>query len=161
MDSALAWPPVPAEKFSPADERRAALASRRNEFRFGAALLPETSGFSPDQRLHTAAEFGRVFAEPARSSDRFFTVLARSSGRAVARLGLTVSRRAAKRAVDRNKLKRLARESFRHQRALPPWDFVVLARTGADRTERRILRASLDRHFEQLTKAAAAAETHG
>ena len=65
------------EKFSPADARRAALALRLNGFRFGAALLPDTAGFPPDQRLHTAAEFGRVFAEPARSSDRFFTVLAR------------------------------------------------------------------------------------
>ena len=102
-----------------------------------------------------------MFAEPARSSDRFFTVLARSSGRAVARLGLTVSRRAAKRAVDRNKLKRLARESFRHQRALPRWDFVVLAREGAYKAERAVLRASLDRHFEQLTKTAAAAVDRG
>jgi ribonuclease P protein component len=160
MVSAPAWPPRPAEKFSRVDARRAALASRLNGFRFGPALLPDTAGFSPDQRLHAPAEFGRVFADPARSSDRFFTVLARPSGRAVARLGLTVSRRAAKRAVDRNTLTRLARESFR-QRALPPWDFVVLARAGADRAERKVLRASLDRHFEQLTKAAAAAVPHG
>jgi ribonuclease P protein component len=62
--------------------------------------------------------------------------------------------------VDRNKLKRLARESFRHQSSLPPWDFVVLARAGADRAERPLLRASLDRHFEQLTKTAAAGK-HG
>lgn len=124
-------------------------------------MLPDTAGFPPNQRLHTAAEFGRVFAEPARSSDRFFTVLARSSGRAAARLGLTVSRRAARRAVDRNKLKRLAREAFRQRRELPPWDFVVLARMGADRAERRALRASLDRHFEQLTKVAVAAGQHG
>ena len=114
------------------------------------------AGFPPDRRLHSPAEFGRVFAEPARSSDRFFTVLARSSGRSAARLGLTVSRRAARRAVDRNRLKRLAREAFRHQSALPPFDFVVLARVGADKAERRVLRTSLDRHFEHLTKTAAA-----
>jgi ribonuclease P protein component len=102
-----------------------------------------------------------VFAEPARSSDRYFTVLARSSGRTTARLGLTVSRRAAKRAVDRNKLKRLARESFRQQPGLPPWDFVVLARAGADRAERRLLRASLDRHFRQLGDSASVAGRHG
>jgi len=123
-------------------------------------LLPDTAGFPPDQRLHTTAEFGRVFAEPARSSDRFFTVLARPSGRNVARLGLTISRRAAKRAVDRNRLKRVARESFRHQQALPTWDFVVLARPGADKAERALLRASLDQHFQQLRKSAAAGR-HG
>lgn len=159
MVFALAWPPPLDERFSRAAARRAALASRLNGFRFGAKLFPDKR-FSPDQRLHAAAEFGRVFAEPARSSDRFFTVLARPSGRAFARLGLTVSRRAAKRAVDRNKLKRLARESFRHH-ALPPWDFVVLARAGADRAARGELRASLDRHFEQLAQAVGAAGQHG
>lgn len=159
MVSALAWPPPPDARFSRAAARRAAHASRLDGFRFGATLVPDTR-FSPEQRLHTAAEFGRVFAEPARSSDRYFTVLARSSGRAIARLGLTVSRRAAKRAVDRNKLKRLARESFRHH-ALPPCDFVVLARAGADRAPRRELRASLDRHFEQLARAVGAAGLNG
>jgi ribonuclease P protein component len=157
MVSAPACPPPPDEKFSRAGARRAALVSRLDGFRFGAPLGSGTAGFSPDQRLHSPAEFGRVFAEPARSSDRFFTVLARPTGRPAARLGLTVARRAAKRAVDRNKLKRLARESFRHRASsLPAWDFVVLARAGADRAERRVLRASLDRHFEQLTKTAAA-----
>lgn len=161
MVSAPAWLPAPDEKFSRVGAPRAAPALPLNGFGFGAPLLPDAAGFSPDQRLHKPAEFGRVFAEPARSSDRFFTVLGRANGRPSARLGLTVSRRAAKRAVDRNKLKRLARESFRQQRALPPWDFVVLARAGADRAERKALRASLDRHFAQLTKAAAAAGQHG
>ena len=161
MVSAHAWPPAPDARFSPAGARRAALVSRLDGLRFGAPLVSDTAGFSPDQRLHTPAEFGRVFAEPKRSGDRFFTVLARPSSRSAARLGLTVSRRVAKRAVDRNKIKRVARESFRQQSALPPWDFVVLARAGADRAERVALRASLDRHFEQLTKAAAAAGQHG
>jgi len=119
-------------------------------------LLPRPAGFSPRQRLHTSKEFGRVFADPARSSDRFFTVLGRANGLDLARLGLTISRRAAKKAVDRNKLKRLARESFRMQQSLPAWDFVVTAKTGSDKTERRLLRESLDRHFARLTATALA-----
>ena len=117
----------------------------------GSAAAARSARFSPRQRLHTAKDFGRVFGEPVRSSDRYFTVLARSSGADVARLGLTISRRVAKNAVDRNRLKRLARESFRLQPALPACDFVVLAKAGACDAERGPLRESLDRHFARLT----------
>jgi ribonuclease P protein component len=118
-------------------------------------LQPTPATFAANRRLHSATEFGRVFAEPVRSSDRFFTLLARPGPAAHARLGLTISRRAAKRAVDRNKLKRLARESFRLHAGLPAWDFVVMAKAGADRTARAPLRESLDRHFERLAQIAA------
>src|SRR4030095_7244468 len=155
MVSAPACPPPPDERFLPAGVRRAALASRLDGLRLGAPLVSGTAGFSPDQRLHSPAEFGRVFAEPARSSDRFFTVLARPTGRSAARLGLTISRRAAKRAVDRNKLKRLAREVFRMYPSLTWWEFVVMAKPGADHTERRLLRESLERHFTRLQAQAA------
>jgi ribonuclease P protein component len=62
--------------------------------------------------------------------------------------------------VDRNKLKRLARESFRLQRDLPSWDFVVLAKPDAHSTDKRSLRDSLERHFERLKKTASAGR-HG
>jgi ribonuclease P protein component len=101
-----------------------------------------------------------VFGDPVRSSDRYFTVLARSSGGDVARLGLTVSRRVAKNAVDRNRLKRLARESFRLQSALATCDYVVLAKAGAADAERAPLRESLDRHFARLS-AQFSAGAHG
>ncbi len=123
----------------------------------GVASLPPSFSFPRSKRLGSPAQFGRVFAEPLRSADRFFTVLARPNNADTARLGLTISRRAAKRAVDRNRLKRLARESFRQQLDLPACDFVVLARPPAAGAERAELRASLDRHFATLARKARAA----
>ncbi|MDX1695633.1 MAG: ribonuclease P protein component [Ketobacteraceae bacterium] len=53
-----------------------------------------------------------------------------------ARLGLVVGKKHLKRAVDRNRFKRLARESFRHhQQLLEGLDIIVLARAGAGRVE--------------------------
>lgn len=110
------------------------------------------AGFSRLKRLRTAAQFGQVFAQPKRSSDRYFTVLSRRNKTNTARLGLTVSRRVAKLAVDRNRLKRLAREVFRCQQNLPALDIVVLANKGAPAAENTVLRDSLQRHFDGITK---------
>lgn len=49
-----------------------------------------------------------------------------------ARLGLAISKRVSKRAVERNRIKRLLRESFRRVRhQLPPVDLMVMAREQA------------------------------
>lgn len=116
-------------------------------------MVDSGSGFPPHRRLRASKEFGRVFADPVRSSDRFFTILAKPNDVGVARLGLAISRKAAKRAVDRNRLKRIARESFRHK-TLPAWDFVVLARPGAAAEPSGTLRASLDASFDRLVRKA-------
>jgi ribonuclease P protein component len=56
----------------------------------------------------------------------------RPNGLGHARLGLAISKRASKHAVERNRLKRLLRESFRRIRdQLPPVDVVVMARDVA------------------------------
>ena len=47
------------------------------------------------------------------SSDRCFKVLARRNESDCSRLGMTVSRRVDRRAVGRNRIKRVIRESFR------------------------------------------------
>jgi len=47
-------------------------------------------------------------------------------------MGLAISKRVSKRAVDRNRIKRLVRESFRrHRLELPPIDLMVMAREQA------------------------------
>ena len=98
-----------------------------------------------------APDFKRVFARPQRSVDACFTVLAIEAGQQMARLGLAVSKKQARRAVDRNRLKRLIRECFRHRRhELAGIDIVVLIRAGALGVQNKRLADSLDRHMETL-----------
>jgi len=105
--------------------------------------------FPRESRLTKPAEFKRVFTRPTVSSDRWFKVLARPDGGARARLGMAVSRQVDKRAVGRNRLKRVIRESFRERFAGggPAVDFVVLPRAESATICTRRLSQSLATHW--------------
>ena len=73
-----------------------------------------------------------------------------------ARIGLIIARRHVRRAVDRNRLKRLIRESFRHRREiLAGLDIVILARPGAGQVDNEQVFNHLDRLWQKLVKQAA------
>jgi ribonuclease P protein component len=108
-------------------------------------------------RLSKKADFNRVFAQPNKSAERFFTVLARPSmPLAPARLGLAVSSKVARSAVARNRIKRLIRESFRqHQQVLKGLDVVVIARPAAVQQDNLELFAALRQHWLKLSELCA------
>ena len=109
--------------------------------------------FTRQQRLTNAVEFGRVFAQPIRSTDRYFTVLARDGNFDTPRLGLAISKKAEKNAAARNRLKRLSREVFR-QKELPALDFIIMAKRNAPASVNKVLIESLQRHFSHIVSKA-------
>ncbi|MSQ97966.1 MAG: ribonuclease P protein component [Xanthomonadales bacterium] len=91
---------------------------------------------SRQSRLCGPKEFSRVFEQAVVSADAGFKVLGRLAEQQNSRLGMAVSREVDKRAVQRNRLKRVIRESFRtHYLSDPPRppaaDIVVLPRRQA------------------------------
>ena len=106
--------------------------------------------FPRTHRLLTGNAFKRVFQAPIKSSDAYFTVLARPAAcEAPARLGLAIARKQLKRAVDRNRIKRLVRETFRLQ-AFARLDYVVMTRRIVQQQTNADLQASLIRHFQRI-----------
>jgi ribonuclease P protein component len=87
--------------------------------------------FPRELRLLTPASFGYVFQEPLRAGSPYITILARNNQLAYPRLGFAIAKKQLKRAHDRNRIKRLAREFYRlNQYQLPKMDFVLMVRTA-------------------------------
>ena len=110
-------------------------------------------GFTENLRMKTAGEFDFVFARPCRSANRCFTALARSNQRPYPRLGLIISKKCAKSAVKRNRLKRLIRESFRHsQQKLAGLDIVVIGKNVAVAKTSQELFTLLNKQWMELER---------
>lgn len=110
--------------------------------------------FPREFRLTRKAQFDRVFARASRSRENAFTILARHNDLDHGRLGLAISRKAARRAVWRHRIKRVVRESFRlsdiHRQ---PLDLVVMARPAATAMSNDDLRLELGRHWRRLAQS--------
>lgn len=108
--------------------------------------------FSSSRRLLTASGFSQVFGESCcKAGDDAFLVLARRNGLNHARLGLAIAKKQLRRAVDRNRVKRVSRESFRMaQEQLSGMDVVVLCRSGASGLDKAQIRRRVDALFVKI-----------
>jgi ribonuclease P protein component len=108
--------------------------------------------FNSRRKLREANEFKRVFKRPFVSSDSCFKVLARINHAENSRLGMAVSRKVDRRAVGRNRIKRVIRESFRQcfSEEKACLDIVVLPRQETATICNKRLFRSLQGHWSRL-----------
>jgi ribonuclease P protein component len=124
----------------------------------------ESQASAPDQhfgkasRLLKPGDFSRVFdAAEARASHPSVLLLARRNDQPRHRLGLVVAKKNVRMAVQRNRFKRVVRESFRQQAVSEPFfDVVVLARRGAGELDNGRLFAILHEQWRKLARRTAA-----
>jgi ribonuclease P protein component len=91
-----------------------------------------SAGLPRDARLRRPGDFAALRTSSGRAGGRCFHMRFRENELGHARLGLAISKRVSKRAVERNRIKRLLRESFRRVRhQLPAVDMMVMAREQA------------------------------
>jgi ribonuclease P protein component len=120
-------------------------------------LLSSTFSFPKGARLLRPAEFKNVFDDPVRFSRHGVIVLARKTGSGAARVGLAIAKKHVKHAHERNRIKRLARETFRlHPVRDCGMDCVVLVRRGVADTSNDDLRSALNAAWKRLVDQCAA-----
>jgi ribonuclease P protein component len=114
-------------------------------------------GFSAQLRLLQASDFKSVFDgalyKVHQSGFMLLAVPSTNQSLEHARIGLVIAKRKIRRAHERNRVKRLARESFRlHQAELPALDIVLIAKADAQTLSNEVLQQELNLAWRQLTK---------
>ncbi|MBI5783791.1 MAG: ribonuclease P protein component [Gammaproteobacteria bacterium] len=115
--------------------------------------MPTRQGLPRSRRLARPAQFSVAMKQGQRVRDEYFSVFGISNFLLHGRLGLTVSKKVSLRAVDRNRIKRQVRESFRaHQADMTGLDVVVMATPQARNAGAPALRQSLHKHWERIAQ---------
>jgi ribonuclease P protein component len=118
---------------------------------------PAGAGFGKQKRLLKAGDYRRVFdGAEAKASHQHLLLLARRNNRPGHRLGLVVAKKHVRKAVQRNRVKRITREVFRQQTGGPcHYDVILLARRGIDQLDNAQLSSLLREQWQRLLRRAA------
>lgn len=117
-------------------------------------MEPDSSNepFPRSARLLTPKQYKQVFAKPFKLFQPGLIFFCRENELSHPRLGLAVSKKNLPRAVDRNRAKRLIRESFRRQMHHKHVDVVVLTRNPIINMDNTQIFEQLDWLWTQVRK---------
>lgn len=109
--------------------------------------------FTRRARLLKPEQFERVFKNGQRDVTAHLSAVTSPNDQGLPRLGFALSRKQLALAVDRNRIKRQARASFREAQArLPNCDIVLMARSQAHTQSRAAIVAELDKLWSRVIR---------
>jgi len=109
--------------------------------------------FPRESRLLTPKNFSFVFEQAIPAPSPTITILARHNSTTGPRLGITVPKKKVRHASDRNRIKRIIRESFRlSKHKLPNVDIIVIAKHGIGDLDNKTLSNQLEKLWKKLNK---------
>ena len=107
--------------------------------------------FNRESRLLTPGHFKQVFDNPTRYGSSHFTILIRTNTDQNNRLGMAIAKKRVKLAVQRNRIKRIVRESFRiNNDKLPAIDMVVMVKSGIDQLDNEAINLQLEKIWRKI-----------
>jgi ribonuclease P protein component len=111
------------------------------------------ASFGKAKRLVDARDYSRVFDRPdAKAFHNNLLLLARRNNGPGHRLGLVIAKKNVRQAVQRNRIKRIAREFVRQTSGGVALDVVVLARRGLDQMDNTELASLFRRQWLKLAR---------
>lgn len=108
--------------------------------------------FPKAKRLLNARHYSRVFDNAeAKASHQYLLLLASRNDVTGHRLGMVIAKKNVRLAVERNRIKRVAREFFRTlPESEPTMDVVLLTRRGIDQLDNATLSSILQKQWQKL-----------
>jgi ribonuclease P protein component len=109
--------------------------------------------FTKQQRLLTSEDFKTVLKKSPNVKIGNEVLVLYATSQSVTRIGLAITRRHIKTAVQRNYIKRVIRESFRlHYQALPKAAVVVMSKPLLVKLSKKEVREQIDLLWKKLEK---------
>ena len=150
----LVCKPDQADLLSRHVETKAEKGSQPKDLAFSKVSSSEVK-YASFNRLKRPEDFQRAFSSGQRSADKQFLFIVRTNNLDYARLGLAVPKKHVHKAVERNRIKRVIRESFRHRKQkMLGLDLVVLIRRPVKKLNQNRFDFILDKNWEKISKCA-------
>lgn len=116
-----------------------------------ASLNAHPKSFSRCHRLTKSSDYRWEKQETRYKETASFSFLIRQNSKREGRIGIIVARKKFKKAVTRNRFKRIIRESFRcGKHYAKGYDVILIVKKGADVLNKRVLRKELDNQWIKL-----------